>query len=131
MTRRTACPEVGAWQQFSAGAGSVDAASLAEHLAHCDHCLPSVHTLHLHDSLIGALAAAGPADHPHAATLALLVQRLQSLHQTSLAGDVDLLAPASLRPAPEGKPAPAQGLGLDLLAAAEGPDELGRLGGYR
>jgi hypothetical protein len=72
-------------------------AELAEHLAHCDRCLGTVHTLQLEASLIAALRQASVAGDPRrSANLALLVQRLQGQWAES--------APASEAPAGSGDP---------------------------
>jgi serine/threonine protein kinase len=118
------CPEPPDLERFLLGQLAGPAAdALEHHLEDCPRCGQTLHTLQAQDTLLSAIrdAPRTPIPPPVGARDGELLQRLKRLRAASAAT------------VPEGTTTPPAGTAewRSMLAPAEGPDELGRLGGYR
>jgi WD40 repeat protein/serine/threonine protein kinase len=118
MPTLTPCPSVASLKQLLIGQlGDEEAEPLAAHLDACPDCAAALAALSADDTLADALrATASETPQPPSERLHAVMERLR---QQSRATTTD--APAGSEEAPE----------LTFLAPPQGPDELGRLGGYR
>jgi Leucine-rich repeat (LRR) protein len=133
MPANTVCPGVVELQQLLDGKLPPDTLEpLVQHVEHCSGCADTVEQLLSSDTLAEALRAPVAAPAAEDQVVGPLIERLRQLNRTSAE------APAALT---QGLPAPGQASaapaaanlvpGLDFLAPAEQPDELGRLAHYR
>jgi len=123
------CPEPAELEQLAAGRrSSEEVERLAGHLEECQRCAATVDSLLASDSLVRNLAvrtAGLPAE--EALVVAKLIRRLSELALLPAAVTETLTEPTTSEvPRPE-----IAQEHYDFLSPAEGPGELGRLGGYR
>ncbi len=130
MVAARPCPKPEEFQKLTAKAGETrDIEQLAQHLENCEHCSRVVERLLARDLLSVALLSPDvPRPRQDEKTLDQLMQQLKQLP-----GRRDPLGTDGTIPESQHTPlnAPTTAARLDFLAAAERPDEIGRLGGYR
>jgi serine/threonine protein kinase len=108
-------------EHFSLGQiAEADAAQVEEHLGQCRHCVETLHTLKAEDTLLEAMRAQPTlVDRPKVdATVSKLMGLLKEWPSPASNMNKESEADASRQV-------------LDLLAPAQKPDEIGRLGPYR
>jgi tRNA A-37 threonylcarbamoyl transferase component Bud32 len=133
MVEPLSCPQADALQRVLAGKyRQPEAAALEEHLAHCPRCLATARTLRVDDRLVEAAregaAVAEILRTPVDEALLARLDRLGPLTTRAGAGSRD---DTPLRPLLQTPASPPPEAPCDFLAPPEGPDEIGRLGGYR
>jgi hypothetical protein len=143
MTARHTCPSSADLEKLMVGQMSEpEVELLAEHLEHCPRCVETVRGLRLNDTLLDAARRCPESDDPGETAVEQLIQRLKGLQgqahapvqEPTLApgSHIPLPLPPPPRPAPAGLPAgKATEESEPFLGTAQGPDEIGRLGGYR
>jgi formylglycine-generating enzyme required for sulfatase activity/serine/threonine protein kinase len=126
------CPTAADWQRLASGQVSEEEAeSLEGHLLGCAACLQVVESLPADDPVLGPLEQAAPAGPPHGGDTDVWLRRLKEVlpwhgvpggetHGESLSTGNGSEAAANAMVEVGG-----------LLTPAEGPGEIGRLGGYR
>ncbi len=113
------CPSAEALRRLLLGETSdAEGADLERHVLACPACLRTLKGLRAEDTLIEAIQARKGEDEPTVGgPVADLMRRLQGLSPATV---------LTFGPGPVASPPT-----FDFLAPPEGPDELGRLGGYR
>src|SRR5262249_45925236 len=119
------CPNLDDFRRYALGqAPEPEADQLAQHLAGCPHCLERVQTLKAEDTLVEAVRGrAVPIEPAENTVVEGLIRRLKD--QRPPAGGTT--ADRDAAPLPDDLAGELHA----LLAAPEGPGELGRLGPYR
>ena len=135
------CPEIRELQRFALGEVSErEMEALEQHLSGCCRCVEAMHTLPGSDTLVEALRGQPKALEAEDAPVQQMIRRMDdwqrpaaeaSAEQTAALGEADSAAEeASVpRPPPPVQPPEAEEVRA-LLGPAQGPDEIGRLGGY-
>ncbi len=101
---------------------------LAEHLEHCSRCADTIRGLHLNDTLLEAAQANSDGGGGSAeSAVEQLIQHLKGKHPAAVEVTLDeaVQPPAGMPAGEAAEDVPA------FLSVAQGPGELGRLGGYR
>jgi WD40 repeat protein len=131
MSVKRTCPSSADLEQLMVGnVSDSQVEQLAEHLEQCPHCAETARGLHLSDTLLEAAQASQAGGDPSEPAVEQLIQRLKAMQaaEATCAGDSPIPPPAPGRAAHDGEAAEDV---YALLGAAQGPGEVGRLGGYR
>ncbi len=117
------CPEVRELQQLLHGEMASEPSDLyLSHVEQCPTCAEAVEGLFAADPVVAVVRRRPPQDTPPAAPVIDLIRRLSSLRASAVT------AFDGATPIPGGQ---ASDEVIAILAPAQAPDELGRLGGYR
>src|SRR5689334_13013791 len=133
MPLTVGCPDASALRGYHLGQASRAEAELIErHLEGCGRCAQTLHGLSGADVLVEALQSWGSRPcGPEEPEVAGLVETLSRFRPPDDPATLALTPPGPARePAPPKDPELTQEE-YAILAPPEGPDELGRLGGYR
>src|SRR5688572_4325424 len=131
MIRQADCPDEQVLESLVLGQlPDGEAEAWAEHLEQCERCAATVHSFKAEDALTEAARAEGdPGEEPDDDVVRTLIDRLSGLplFPTPPGSEEEADGPARGAEADAGLGADVEG----LLAPAQGPGELGRLGPYR
>ncbi len=130
MSAQTSCADVQVLKRLVRGKiVGEEAEALEQHLLQCDRCAETVNVLASQDTVAEAIRGEGTlADEPDSALVRGLVERLRGLRPCAATPSGE--TPPSLAPAAAGPDALSPDA-TSILAPAQGPEEIGRLGPYR
>jgi serine/threonine protein kinase/WD40 repeat protein len=134
MTDRLACPNVLTLHRLMRGElADADAVSLEGHIEGCEHCGQALERLLGQDSILRVLRLQATDPNSSSTEVEDLIRRLKELpaaKHTPFPGGANLAEAPTVTSNPTPLLAPTWEV-QDLLAPAQGPNELGRLGTYR